>query len=74
MFLMRSRDTRFNRNKLSFGIPPSVKSWMQETALDAMGENKASYMMKAGIDQLPEADQDVSYLEVVCLDAKLATY
>lgn len=24
-----------------------------------MGENKASYMMKAGVDMLPEADQDV---------------
>jgi hypothetical protein len=34
---------------------------MQETALEYMGENKASYMMKAGIDSLPEADQDVSW-------------
>ena len=34
---------------------------MQETALEYMGENKASYMMKAGIDSLPEADQDVSH-------------
>ena len=25
-----------------------------------MGENKASYMMKQGVDMLPEADQDVS--------------
>jgi len=29
-----------------FGIPPEAKRKMEETALDTMGENKASYMMK----------------------------
>ena len=29
-----------------FGIPPGLKRAMEEKALDTMGENKASYMMK----------------------------
>lgn len=29
-----------------FGIPPQMKRAMEEKALDTMGENKASYMLK----------------------------
>jgi len=29
-----------------FGVPPEVKKQMEEKALETMGENKASYMMK----------------------------
>ena len=29
-----------------FGIPPEYKRKMEEKALETMGENKASYMMK----------------------------
>jgi len=29
-----------------FGIPPEAKRQMEEKALETMGENKASYMMK----------------------------
>ncbi|KAK3054454.1 hypothetical protein LTR09_004723 [Extremus antarcticus] len=40
-----------------FGIPPELKKWLQEEALEYMGENKASYMTKAAIDNIPEGDQ-----------------
>ncbi|KAK5172324.1 uncharacterized protein LTR77_003962 [Saxophila tyrrhenica] len=43
-----------------FGIPPELKSWLQEEALEYMGENKASYLAKAGIDAIPEGDQKVA--------------
>jgi hypothetical protein len=43
----------------SFGIPPEMKSWLQEEALEYMGENKASYLTKAAIDKIPEGDQKV---------------
>ena len=29
-----------------FGIPPALKRAMEEKALETMGENKASYMLK----------------------------
>jgi hypothetical protein len=29
-----------------FGIPPALKRTMEEKALETMGENKASYLMK----------------------------
>lgn len=29
-----------------FGIPPEIKHKMEEKALETMGENKASYLMK----------------------------
>ena len=51
----------------SFGIPPSIKKWLQEEALEYMGENKASYMMNKGVDMLPEADQDVCSLPLLGL-------
>ncbi|KAF2482222.1 hypothetical protein BDY17DRAFT_298161 [Neohortaea acidophila] len=41
-----------------FGIPPSLKRWLEEEVLEKMGENKASYMAKSAVDKLPAADQD----------------
>ncbi|KAK0292105.1 hypothetical protein LTR91_000099 [Friedmanniomyces endolithicus] len=41
----------------SFGIPPQLKRQMEEKALETMGENKASYMMKDAIGQMPASDQ-----------------
>lgn len=43
----------------SFGIPPELKRYLQEEALEYMGENKASYLTKAAIDKIPEGDQKV---------------
>jgi len=43
----------------SFGIPPQMKRQMEEKALETMGENKASYMMKDAIGQMPASDQQV---------------
>jgi len=43
----------------SFGIPPQLKRQMEEKALETMGENKASYMMKDAIGQMPASDQQV---------------
>ncbi|KAK0364646.1 hypothetical protein LTR91_008197 [Friedmanniomyces endolithicus] len=40
-----------------FGIPPQLKRQMEEKALETMGENKASYMMKDAIGQMPASDQ-----------------
>ncbi|KAK0836672.1 hypothetical protein LTR03_013462 [Friedmanniomyces endolithicus] len=40
-----------------FGIPPQMKRQMEEKALETMGENKASYMMKDAIGQMPASDQ-----------------
>ncbi|KAK5109810.1 hypothetical protein LTR62_006543 [Meristemomyces frigidus] len=40
-----------------FGIPPQLKRQMEEKALETMGENKASYMMKDAIGQVPASDQ-----------------
>ncbi|KAK3045018.1 hypothetical protein LTS18_014773, partial [Coniosporium uncinatum] len=34
-----------------FGIPPEAKRKMEKAALDTMGENKASYMMKDQINK-----------------------
>ncbi|KAF2231145.1 hypothetical protein EV356DRAFT_535718 [Viridothelium virens] len=47
-----------------FGIPPHLKRRMEETALEKMGENKASYIMKDQISKLPASDQkDVKDLQ-----------
>ncbi|KAK3625629.1 hypothetical protein LTR56_015398 [Elasticomyces elasticus] len=40
-----------------FGIPPQLKRQMEEKALETMGENKASYMMKDAIGKVPASDQ-----------------
>ncbi|GAB7346331.1 hypothetical protein MBLNU457_5048t1 [Dothideomycetes sp. NU457] len=40
-----------------FGIPPETKRAMEEKALETMGENKASYMMKDTISRVPATDQ-----------------
>lgn len=40
-----------------FGIPPEVKRKMEEKALETMGENKASYMLKDQISKMPASDQ-----------------
>ena len=42
-----------------FGIPPYMKRFMEDKALDAMGENKASFGTKSFIDKLPETDDEV---------------
>lgn len=44
----------------SFGIPPWLKREMEDKALETMGENKASYMMKDTIGKVPASDQRVS--------------
>jgi len=36
-----------------------MKRQMEEKALETMGENKASYMMKDAIGQMPASDQQV---------------
>ncbi|KAK5120415.1 hypothetical protein LTR85_006354 [Meristemomyces frigidus] len=41
-----------------FGIPPQLKRQMEEKALETMGENKASYMMKDAIGKVPASDQE----------------
>ncbi|KJY01050.1 hypothetical protein TI39_contig305g00019 [Zymoseptoria brevis] len=40
-----------------FGIPPEMKRKLEKQALQTMGENKASYMMKDTIGKMPESDQ-----------------
>lgn len=35
-----------------FGIPPEAKRAMEEKALETMGENKASYMMKGSLTSI----------------------
>jgi len=40
-----------------FGIPKEWKRAAEEKALETMGENKASYMMKDAIGKVPENDQ-----------------
>jgi len=40
-----------------FGIPPELKKAMQKKVLQTMGENKASYLVKDQISQMPESDQ-----------------
>jgi len=40
-----------------FGIPPELKRAMEKKALQTMGENKASYLMKDQISKMPESDQ-----------------
>ncbi|KAL1303635.1 hypothetical protein AAFC00_006994 [Neodothiora populina] len=40
-----------------FGIPPAWKRAMEEKALETMGENKASYLMKDQISKIPASDQ-----------------
>lgn len=42
-----------------FGIPPELKRKMEEKALETMGENKASYLMKDAIGKVPASDQKV---------------
>lgn len=44
-------------NPNSVGIPPALKRKLEDKALETMGENKASYMMKDAIGKVPEADQ-----------------
>ncbi|KAK3117380.1 hypothetical protein LTR53_001294 [Teratosphaeriaceae sp. CCFEE 6253] len=47
-----------------FGIPPQLKRQMEEKALETMGENKASYLMKDTIGKMPASDQqDVKELQ-----------
>ncbi|KAI5251046.1 hypothetical protein E4T42_04686 [Aureobasidium subglaciale] len=47
-----------------FGIPVQWKRAMEEKALDTMGENKASYLVKGQINNLPASDQkDVSEIK-----------
>ncbi|PSK60552.1 hypothetical protein C1H76_4446 [Elsinoe australis] len=47
-----------------FGIPPQWKRAMEDKALETMGENKASYMMKNQINKVPASDQqDVKELK-----------
>ncbi|KAF2498783.1 hypothetical protein BU16DRAFT_524840 [Lophium mytilinum] len=47
-----------------FGIPPELKRAMEKKALETMGENKASYLMKDQISKMPESDQkDVNDLK-----------
>ncbi|TKA82269.1 hypothetical protein B0A55_01704 [Friedmanniomyces simplex] len=47
-----------------FGIPPQLKRQMEEKALETIGENKASYMMKDAIGKVPASDQqDVKELQ-----------
>ncbi|GAB7354699.1 hypothetical protein MBLNU459_g5118t1 [Dothideomycetes sp. NU459] len=41
-----------------FGIPPQLKRAMEEKALETMGENKASYLMKDQISKIPASDQE----------------
>ena len=36
-----------------------MKRWIEKEALETLGENKASYAMKAAMDQVPDADQEV---------------
>jgi hypothetical protein len=36
-----------------------MKKYLQEEALEYMGENKASYMAQAAVDKIPEGDQKV---------------
>ncbi|KAH0282472.1 hypothetical protein M436DRAFT_55013 [Aureobasidium namibiae CBS 147.97] len=40
-----------------FGVPPQWKRAMEEKALETMGENKASYLVKDQINSLPASDQ-----------------
>ncbi|KAG9526569.1 hypothetical protein KCU71_g1180, partial [Aureobasidium melanogenum] len=40
-----------------FGIPPQWKRAMEDKALETMGENKASYLVKDQINSLPASDQ-----------------
>ncbi|KAF2806065.1 uncharacterized protein BDZ99DRAFT_395175 [Mytilinidion resinicola] len=40
-----------------FGIPPELKRAMEKKALETMGENKASYLMKDQLSKIPESDQ-----------------
>jgi hypothetical protein len=42
-----------------FGIPPWLKREMEEKALETMGENKMSYMMKDSFSKIPTSDQKV---------------
>lgn len=35
-----------------FGLPPGMKRAMEEKALETMGENKASYLMKGTFPQV----------------------
>ncbi|TIA62610.1 hypothetical protein D6C77_02633 [Aureobasidium pullulans] len=50
-----------------FGVPPQWKRAMEEKALETMGENKASYLVKGKlyqINSLPATDQkDVNQLK-----------
>ncbi|KAI4833908.1 hypothetical protein E4T44_03943, partial [Aureobasidium sp. EXF-8845] len=47
-----------------FGVPPQWKRAMEEKALETMGENKASYLVKGQINNLPASDQkDVNELK-----------
>ncbi|OQO00378.1 hypothetical protein B0A48_13726 [Cryoendolithus antarcticus] len=41
-----------------FGIPAWLKRQLEEKALETMGENKMSYMMKDGISKIPADDQE----------------
>jgi len=41
-----------------FGIPPELKRKMERKALETMGENKASYIMKDQISKIPTSDQE----------------
>ena len=43
----------------SNGVPADMKRKMEEKALETMGENKASYMMKDTLKNIPTSDQKV---------------
>ncbi|KAF2118180.1 hypothetical protein BDV96DRAFT_684850 [Lophiotrema nucula] len=41
-----------------FGIPPELKRKMEKQALQTMGENKMSYMVKDQLSKVPASDQE----------------
>ena len=41
-----------------FGIPPEIKRKMEEKALETMGENKASYIVKGRMSSISHAVYD----------------
>lgn len=41
-----------------FGIPPELKRKLERKALQTMGENKASHLMKDQISKIPASDQE----------------
>ena len=54
-----------------FGIPPELKRSMEKKALKAMGENKASYIMKGILITLPLTQTKAVSLPYSTLELKL---